>query len=70
MIRPGDVYGPGSVPWMVRPLELARRGQARRPRPGDGVMLPVYVDDLVEAILAGAERGEPGAAYAAWDGEP
>ena len=25
VIRPGDVYGPGSIPWIVRPLELARR---------------------------------------------
>ena len=24
VIRPGDVYGPHSVPWVLRPLELAR----------------------------------------------
>ena len=70
VIRPGDVYGPGSIPWIIRPLELARRGRLAVPSPGDGVMLPLYVDDLVEAILVAAERGEPGAAYAAWDGEP
>jgi nucleoside-diphosphate-sugar epimerase len=33
-------------------------------------MLPVYVDDLVDAILAGLARGAPGEAYAVWDGEP
>ena len=33
-------------------------------------MLPVYVDDLVEAILLGAERGRPGRAYTAWEGVP
>jgi nucleoside-diphosphate-sugar epimerase len=70
VIRPGDVYGPRSVPWVVRPLELARRGALAVPSPGGGLMLPVYVDDLVEAILLGAEAGEPGRAYAAWDGTP
>jgi nucleoside-diphosphate-sugar epimerase len=36
----------------------------------DGTMLPIYVDDLVAAILAGLERGVPGEAYAVWDGVP
>lgn len=70
VIRPGDVYGPGSVPWFVRPLQLARAGQLSVPGSGAGVMLPVYVDDLVEALLVGVERGAPGRAYTAWDGDP
>jgi nucleoside-diphosphate-sugar epimerase len=70
VIRPGDVYGPGSVPWLVRPLELARGGGLGVPAPGDGLMLPVFIDDLVEAILLGLLNGRPGRAYAAWDGEP
>jgi nucleoside-diphosphate-sugar epimerase len=70
VVRPGDVYGPGSVPWLVRPLELARAGRLVVPGSGDGTMLPVYVDDLVAALLAAAERGDPGQAYAAWDGSP
>lgn len=69
VIRPGDVYGPGSVPWTIRPLELAREGRLAIPAPGTARMLPVYVDDLVEAILRGALDGEPGRAYAAWSGE-
>jgi nucleoside-diphosphate-sugar epimerase len=70
VIRPGDVYGPGSVPWTIRPLEMARAGRLAVPAPGDGLMLPVYVDDLVSAIALGLEKGEPGRAYAAWDGTP
>lgn len=70
VVRPGDVYGPRSVPWLVRPLELARARQLSVPGDGSGVMLPVYIDDLVEALLAGALRGETGAAYAAWEGVP
>lgn len=69
VIRPGDVYGPGSVPWTVRPLELARTGRLAIPSPGTQRMLPVYVDDLVEAALLGALEGERGRAYAAWSGE-
>jgi nucleoside-diphosphate-sugar epimerase len=70
VIRPGDVYGPGSIPWTLRPLELARGGQLAVPGSGDGQMLPVYVDDLVESIVLGLLRGEPGRAYTVWDGEP
>lgn len=68
VVRPGDVYGPGSVPWVIRPLELARAGQLAYPDE-DALMLPVYVDDLVEAILLAAERGAPGSAYTVWDGQ-
>lgn len=68
VIRPGDVYGPGSS-WVLRPIELARAGRLSVPSPGDGLMLPIYVDDLVEAIVLGLERGEPGRAYAVWSGE-
>jgi nucleoside-diphosphate-sugar epimerase len=66
VIRPGDVYGPRSI-WSRRPLELAGSGLLSVPGKGDGVMLPVYVDDLVEAIVLGLRRGEPGEAYAVWD---
>ena len=69
VIRPGDVYGPGSVPWIVRPLQLAKAGRLAVPAPGDGRMLPIYISDLVAAVLLGLEKGKPGQAYAAWDGE-
>lgn len=69
VVRPGDVYGPGSVPWVRRPVELARARQLAYPSE-TALMLPVYIDDLVEAVLLAALRGEPGQAYSAWDGEP
>jgi nucleoside-diphosphate-sugar epimerase len=69
VIRPGDVYGPHSVPWVLRPLELAKAGQLVVPGKGDGVMLPVYIDDLVEAVALGLLEGKPGRAYTAWSGE-
>jgi nucleoside-diphosphate-sugar epimerase len=70
VVRPGDVYGPGSVPWLLRLVELTRSRQAALPGAGDGQMLPAYIDDLVAAIVLAAKRGEPGAAYTIWDGEP
>ena len=69
VIRPGDVYGPGGSQWILRPARMSLGGQLAVPSK-DGTMLPIYVDDLVAAILAGLERGEPGEAYAAWDGVP
>jgi nucleoside-diphosphate-sugar epimerase len=69
VVRPGDVYGPGSVPWLLRPAELMRAGRMALPGRGDGIMLPVYIDNLVDGILAALRRGEPGRAYTLWDGE-
>jgi nucleoside-diphosphate-sugar epimerase len=70
VVRPGDVYGPGSVPWVMRPAELLRSGQMSLPGKGDGTMLPAYIDDLVAGILAALRRGVAGHAYTIWDGEP
>lgn len=69
VIRCGDVVGPRSVPWTLRPLSLAAEGKLAIPSPGDGVMLPVHVEDLAEAILLAALSGKPGRAYTAWSGE-
>ena len=70
VIRPGDVYGPGSQPWVVRPLEMLRAGRFFLPAPGDGLITPVYVDDLVDAIVrALREPRAAGRAYTVWDGE-
>lgn len=69
VVRPGDVYGPGSVPWVIRPLSLARSWQLAVPR-APTLMLPVYVDDLAEAIALALERGCSGQAYTACNDEP
>ncbi len=58
IIRPGDVYGPGSRPWVVLPLEMIKSGKFMLPAHGQGLFSPVYVDDIVNGILLAATRAE------------
>lgn len=58
IIRPGDVYGPGSRPWVVLPLEMIKSGKFMLPAYGKGLFSPVYVDDIVNGILLAATRPE------------
>ena len=58
------------MPWVVRPLEMMRAGRFFLPAPGDGLITPVFVDDLVDAIVrALREPRAAGRAYTVWDGE-
>jgi nucleoside-diphosphate-sugar epimerase len=56
IIRPGDVYGAGSVPWVIRPLELMRRGLFVLPDRGAGIFNHVHVDNLLDAVFLALER--------------
>lgn len=56
ILRPGDVYGPGSRPWTLQPLELIRSRQVAVPT--TGIHSPVYVDDVVAGTVAAATRRE------------
>lgn len=62
VVRPGDVYGPGSRPWAIQPTELIRKRRFALPDHGRGIFSPVYVDDLVEgmarAVTAPAAAGK------------
>lgn len=54
VIRPGDVYGPGSRPWTILPVEAIAAGRFFLPAMGRGVHSPIYVDDLIAGVLAAA----------------
>lgn len=54
VVRPGDVYGPGSRPWAIQPTELIRKRRFALPDFGRGIFSPVYVDDLVEGMARAA----------------
>jgi 2-alkyl-3-oxoalkanoate reductase len=50
VLRPGDVYGPGSRPWVVLPLRYLRARQAVLPARGRGILSHVHVDTLLDGI--------------------
>lgn len=58
ILRPADVYGPGSRPWTVLPVRNLRAGRVVLPARGRGVFDPVYIDDLVAAVIAAGEVAE------------
>ena len=71
IVKPGDVYGPGSQPWAVMPLELIKSGRIALPMKGRGIITLVYVDDLVDCIYRALTMPDgAGGAFTAWDGAP
>lgn len=71
IVRPGDVYGPGSRPWVLLPLEIIAAGQAILPRGGQGVFSPAYIDNVVDGIvLAATHPAASGRIYNLTDGVP
>lgn len=54
IVRPGDVYGPESVPWVILPLQMMRKRQFVLPDGGRGMFSPVYISDLVDGIIRAA----------------
>lgn len=51
VVRPGDVYGPGSRPWVLLPLEMMKKRQFMLPAWGRGIFSPVYIDNLLDGIV-------------------
>lgn len=58
VVRPGDVYGPGSRPWTVLVVEAIRSGRFVLPAMGRGVFSPVYIDNLIDGVHLAASRDE------------
>jgi nucleoside-diphosphate-sugar epimerase len=69
IIRPGYVYGPGSNPWVVRPLSLMRQKQFFLPNAGRGMMNHVYIDNLIDGISLAIEQEAYGEAFNITDGQ-
>ena len=70
VVRPGDVYGRGSVPWVLRPLEMLEQRMLILPGRGDGLMNPIHIDDLVRVYLRIIEQEHFGDIFNVTDGEP
>lgn len=58
IIRPGDVYGPGSRPWLILPIEAINKGQLILPAKGEGFFRPIYIDDLIRGIALAVSTEE------------
>ena len=68
VIRPGDVYGPKSVPWVIRPVQLLQRGLFILPSDcRRGVFNHVYVDNLVDGIFLALDKDKTGTPYVITD---
>ena len=69
VIRPGDVYGPGSRPFTVQPVQLIKAGQFALPAMGRGIISPAFVENVVDAVmLAAGNEAAAGAVLTITDG--
>jgi nucleoside-diphosphate-sugar epimerase len=68
IVRPGDVYGPYSTPWIVRPVQHMRDRTFLYVSPS--AINHVYIDNLVDAIetVVGAGEALSGVPVTATDG--
>ena len=58
IIRPADIYGPGSRPWTMIPLQMIKKGLFLLPAHGQGVFRAIFIDDLVNGVMLAAEKDE------------
>jgi nucleoside-diphosphate-sugar epimerase len=69
--RASQVYGLGSPQFTLRPIELIRRGKMMLIDGGRHLCKPVYIDNLVDGLLACAEcEAAAGEAFNLTDGAP
>jgi nucleoside-diphosphate-sugar epimerase len=69
VVRPGDVYGPRSQPWAIRPVNALKSGMFALPAGGEGLVTPVYIDDLVDCFVRALTMPEAdGQVFTCWDG--
>lgn len=68
VIRPGDVYGRGSLPWVTRPVQMLRRGVFMLPGRGSGVINHVHVDNLIDGVMLAVDHDAIGEAFNITDG--
>lgn len=68
VVRPGDVYGPGSIPWTVRPVEMMRRGRWIYVDSARSLLNHVYIDNLLDGVALVLSAGAAGAPVVITDG--
>ena len=68
IIRAGDVYGPGSIPWTVRPISLMKQKLFAYTNEGK-VVNHLYIDNLIDAIFLAIEQEQKGEVFNITDGQ-
>jgi nucleoside-diphosphate-sugar epimerase len=63
IVLPSQAYGPEDSSWTLRPLELIRSGRMILINGGQGLIQPIYIDDLAAGILLAAKAGKVGQSY-------
>jgi nucleoside-diphosphate-sugar epimerase len=66
ILRVSGIYGPDRGHWLAQ----FQSGEARLEGAGQRILNMVHRDDVVGAIIAACERGEPGSVYNVTDEEP
>jgi nucleoside-diphosphate-sugar epimerase len=69
-VRPRFVWGPGDTTLLPQIAGLVEQGKFAWIGGGTQRTSVTHVDNVVEGLLLGAERGRPGEAYFVTDGEP
>lgn len=70
VVRPRFVWGKGDTTLLPEMVETVEAGKWAWVGGGGNVTDTTHVDNVVEGLLLGAERGAPGEAYFVTDGEP
>lgn len=63
ILRPGLVYGPRSPGWTLRFIDWISKGRPAMVAGGRGLCWPVFIDNLVDAILLAIDRPVAGHAF-------
>ncbi|MBD2449332.1 NAD(P)-dependent oxidoreductase [Nostoc sp. FACHB-152] len=69
VLRAGDVYGPGCIPWIIRPLLMMRQKLFAYANDGKGVINHLYVDNLIDAIFLAIQKEAYGEVFNITDGQ-
>lgn len=67
IVRPGDVYGPRSAVWTLRPVEMMRKRQWIYVDSKRSIFNHVYIDNLLDGIAIILERRASGTPFAITD---
>lgn len=69
ILRAGDIYGPGSIPWIVRPVHFMRQKLFACANDSPGIINHVYVDNLIDAMFLAIEKETYGEIFNITDGK-